>query len=64
MEPNSGKETHLTAAKKDAWIAYYVTLRDHPSATAEEKDRANRMLHVGEKLDIVAKKEPEPDDFV
>lgn len=63
MELNSGKETNLTAAKKDAWVAYYVTLRDHPSATAEEKDRANRMLQVGEKLDLV-KREPAPDDFV
>ena len=54
-------ESKLTPAKKAAWQAYYTTLRDHPDATEEEKERANRMLAVGRKLDLT---EPEADDFV
>ena len=54
-------ERELTDAKRAAWVAYYTTLRDHPAATPEEKERAVRMLAVGRRLNLT---EADPDDFV
>lgn len=31
-------------AMQTAWKAYYTTLRDHPDATDEQRERAEEML--------------------
>ena len=54
-------EAELTPAKRAAWNAYYTALLKHPEATAEERDRAKRMLEVGKKLGL---KPEEAEDFV
>lgn len=50
-------------AAQTAWRAYYETLRDHPQATPEQRERACSMLGRKPLYEKATLAERKPEDF-